>query len=71
LPQPRLSSSNLGAYELAGENNGAKLQVRRRIRLNGYYFPVNYYSQLRGFYSTVRAGDGEQAVLQVAEVGQR
>lgn len=71
LPKPQVTSSNLGGYELVGENSGGKLQVRRRIRLNGYYFPVNQYSSLRSFYSTVRAGDGEQAVLQVAEVGQR
>jgi len=71
LPQRKATSSNLGAYEMVSTNSGGQLQVRRRIRLNGYFFPLQHYSALRSFYSTVRAGDGEQAVLQVAEVGQR
>jgi hypothetical protein len=71
VPTPKTANTQLGAYELVGTQNGGHLQVRRRLRLRGYYFPVQHYAALRSFYSTVRAGDGDQAVLQLVEQGQR
>jgi len=71
LPAPSRSNPRFGEFELVSENDGGRLRIRRRIRLNGYYFPVNQYLELRSFYSEVKAGDEQQAVLEVVEVGQR
>lgn len=71
LPQPSRASSGVGDFELVSENDGGSLRIHRRMRLNRYYFSVSQYSELRNFYSAMRTGDGEQAVLQISEVGQR
>ena len=71
LPKPQNRDSSLGRYELTLENAGDTLRVRRRLQVKGFAYSREFYSLLRGFFNAVRAGDGEQAVLQTVEVGQR
>ncbi len=67
LPQARNEKSVFGEYEITSSNDGGQLKARRVMRLNGYYFPVHVYSGLRDFYTKMRAGDEEQAILQATD----
>lgn len=69
LPRGRKIGSNVLSYEVARENQGAKLRARRGLTVDVFYFPVDYYSALRQFYDEVRAGDEEQAVLRAGRPG--
>jgi hypothetical protein len=71
LPKPQRRDSTLGLYELTLENAGDTVRVRRRLQVKGFAYSREFYSLLRSFFTAVRAGDGEQAVLQMVEVGQR
>jgi len=71
LPKPQRRDSSLGLYELTLESAGDTVRVRRRLQVKGFAYSREFYSVLRLFFNAVRAGDGEQAVLQTVEVGQR
>jgi hypothetical protein len=71
VPAPRKSSPAFGSYQVNRAKAESKVQVERRLALEGFYFPVQYYSSLRSFFSTVRTADEEQVVLQRGAAGRR
>lgn len=44
--------------------SGNELSARRELRINGIFFRVDQYKELRDFFGKVVAGDEQQAVLQ-------
>jgi len=63
LPSAKQASLPFSQYSITREENAGKLRIKRKLVMNGFYFPQEYYSTLRQFYDRVRAGDEEQAVL--------
>ena len=47
------------------------MRLQRHLVIAGVYFDTMYYADLRGFYDKVTAGDGEQVVVQHAQVGSK
>ena len=45
--------------------DGMRLVTQRNLIFNGVYFPLEKYSELKGFFGKVQAGDEQQAVLHV------
>ncbi|HYX53011.1 MAG TPA: hypothetical protein VE783_06140 [Candidatus Limnocylindrales bacterium] len=44
--------------------NGSELAAHRELKMNGVFFKVDQYGEVRDFFSRVQAGDEQQAVLQ-------
>jgi len=63
LPEPRERSSVFGSYGIRVEHGGGPLHITRRVSVAGIKYPATSYPALRDFFSAVRSGDGEQAVL--------
>jgi Domain of Unknown Function with PDB structure (DUF3857) len=64
LPAPGVLQTKFSSYKLSTEQQGAGLKLTRNFVMDGYYFPVTQYPELRTFYNFVRANDEEQAILQ-------
>ncbi len=65
-PYRRKAGLSYAAYEIASEVDGKQLSIKRNLRLDGLNFPPEKYSELKGFFSVVQAGDEGQAVLNSA-----
>jgi Domain of Unknown Function with PDB structure (DUF3857)/Transglutaminase-like superfamily len=50
-------------YKTMSQFDGSHLVTQRNLFFNGVYFPLEKYSELKGFFGTVQAGDEQQAVL--------
>jgi hypothetical protein len=63
---PQRQSENIGyaAYQSASQSDGRQLVMQRQLRVNGIFFRPDQYSDLKGFFGKVRAGDEQQIVLQ-------
>ncbi len=68
---PTFAGNQIGRYEINCEAQGRTLRLRRELEVKYFLFPVSYYVALRGFYSSVRAGDEDQVMLQAVAVGAR
>lgn len=66
-PYRRKAGLSYAAYEVSTVLNGDQLTTKRLLRLDGLSFPPEQYTELKGFFSVVIAGDGGQAVLQPRE----
>lgn len=71
MPEAQKTSAADALYEISCEKQPSGLQVRRRLVMNALWLPQKEYPALRKFFSKVKAGDEQYAVLEVAEVGQR
>ncbi|MBI3663347.1 MAG: DUF3857 and transglutaminase domain-containing protein [Acidobacteria bacterium] len=71
VPAPRRGQFSYGSYEIIRESKESKLRVRRRLVIEGYFIPLENYGPLKNFFDTVRTGDEEQVVLQLAESAPR
>lgn len=54
-------------YEDIIQFNAGQLVTKRVLLLNGIFFPVNQYPELKDFFNKVEAGDEQQAVLHAAD----
>lgn len=50
--------------QIRSQFSGSQMLTQRKLLFNGIFFPLERYSELRGFFSKVAEGDDEQAVLQ-------
>lgn len=48
-----------------GKFDSGKLVTQRQLVMNGIFFPLTNYPQVRDFFTKVQAGDEQQAVLRV------
>jgi hypothetical protein len=71
VPQPKQHAQKFGSYQVARGKVEKGVRLQRILSLDGYFYPVEYYGQLRSFFSQVRAGDEEQIVLQRGESAQQ
>jgi hypothetical protein len=67
LPAPKSSDpSSAVRYVTKSEQKGNVIHLTREVAVEGVLFPVKYYGALKEFYSKVKAGDEEPAILRVA-----
>jgi Domain of Unknown Function with PDB structure (DUF3857)/Transglutaminase-like superfamily len=52
-------------YQLTSKMDGAQLQMQRALLVNGLYFDVSKYSEVKDFFSKVQTGDEQQTVLRM------
>lgn len=71
MPEAQKVPAGDALYEISCEKQPSGLQVRRRLVMNALLLPQKVYPGLRNFFSKVKAGDEQLAVLQAMEVGQR
>lgn len=64
-PANQLAELPYARYQLTSQLNGAQLQMQRALLVNGLYFDVSKYSEVKNFFNKVQAGDEQQAVLHV------
>lgn len=67
LPATRDFKDVFGTYRVSRERQGNAVRVRRQMSLEGFIYPVTVYPNLRSFFSKIKAGDDEQAVLQAGQ----
>ncbi len=67
VPSARKTPPSVLQYEITAEPRGGTLHVQRRVTIDGVYFPLQQYGALRAFFSTVKTGDEDQAVLKAVE----
>jgi hypothetical protein len=53
------------AYQSASKVDSGELVTQRTLLVNGFYFDVNQYAEIRDFFGKVQAGDEQQAVLRL------
>jgi hypothetical protein len=71
VPEPRKQEFPFGKYEISRKAEGNVLRLERRLVIDRYLIPLEYYSALRFFYDSVRAGDEEQVVLKAPEAARK
>jgi len=62
---PQQQSARLGyaAYQNLSQFDGKKLVTQRILQVNGIFFPLEQYPEVRDFFGKVQTGDEQQAVL--------
>lgn len=66
-PQALDSMLPFAAYRKAAKIEGNHLVMERLLELNGIYFPVASYSEVKNFFSEIQEADEQQAVLRLGE----
>jgi len=67
LPAPRSQTTAFGTYKASYESEAQSVKFQRWVVMNGIFFRVEEYPQLRAFFDNVRAGDEEPVVLRNAQ----
>ena len=70
VPEPQEVPAAFGRYEIRCEQQPDGLLFKRRLVVEGFFFQQEHYPALRYFFSKVKAGDEQQAILETAEVVQ-
>ena len=63
VPKARTADIKVATYNSSAQATGGTLNTRRELVLNTIVVQQKYYSQVRDFYQTVRAGDEDQIVV--------
>jgi hypothetical protein len=66
LPKLPAVNSSAFVYTVAAAKQDNTLHVTRDLSVLGFYFPVKDYPGVRSFFSTVKTGDDDQAVLETS-----
>jgi hypothetical protein len=62
-PQEQTVSIGFAAYQNVVQFDGKQLVTQRLLQVNGIFFRLEQYPDVRDFFGKVRAGDEQQAVL--------
>lgn len=68
LPPQQSNSLAYATYLNSTELEGARMVTHRVLQVNGIFFRVESYPQVRDFFLKVQAGDEQRAVLRSSEV---
>lgn len=64
LPKGQDIHSQLGTYKISWTKEGTTIRVKRDFSLEALLIPVQYYPAVRSFYTQIKAGDDDNAVVQ-------
>jgi hypothetical protein len=72
VPKPVATNpASIVVYKITPSMNGGAAEVQRSLSINGIVIDKQYYAALRSFFSSVKALDDSQIVLQNAESAQK
>ena len=63
VPKAQDARLSYAAYQNVVEFDGKQLTTQRILQVNGIFFRVELYPEVKDFFSKVQAGDEQQAVL--------
>jgi hypothetical protein len=63
LPQPQSARIGYAGYQNLIQFDGKQLVTQRDLQVNGIFFKVELYPEVKDFFGKVQAGDEQQAVL--------
>jgi Domain of Unknown Function with PDB structure (DUF3857)/Transglutaminase-like superfamily len=63
VPQAQSASLGYAAYQNLIQFDGKQLVTQRDLQVNGIFFKVELYPEVKDFFGKVQAGDEQQAVL--------
>src|SRR5579864_89273 len=64
VPEQQEAGLPYAKYQIRSQIKASQLITERNLLLNGVFFPLERYPELRGFFSKVQVGDELQAVMQ-------
>ncbi|HEY0704217.1 MAG TPA: DUF3857 domain-containing protein [Candidatus Acidoferrales bacterium] len=67
VPAAKQVHPGVVSYDIAATQQGATVEVKRTLVLDGLMFPVKNYPALRNFFNQVKTNDDAQIVLQNAQ----
>jgi hypothetical protein len=62
-PQSQTARLNYAVYQTLAQFDGKQLVIQRVLQVNGIFFKLELYPEIKDFFSKVQAGDEQQAVL--------
>ena len=68
MPPPQDQNKKVVSYSLKVEQSPGTVRLTRTLSIDFFLLEQKYYTPLRNFFQTVRTGDGQQIILQPAEV---
>jgi hypothetical protein len=63
VPQNQTAQLGFAGYQNVAQLAGQQLVTQRILQVNGIFFKLDMYPQVKDFFSKVQAGDEQQAVL--------
>ena len=63
VPQEQSARIGYAGYQNLVQFDGKNLVTQRLLQVNGIFFRLDIYPEIRGFFNKVQAGDEQQAVL--------
>jgi hypothetical protein len=63
VPQEQFARLDYAAYQNLVQFDGKQLVTQRILQVNGIFFRLELYPEVKDFFSKVQAGDEQQAVL--------
>lgn len=62
-PQSQAARLGYAGYQTLGQFDGKQLVTQRTLQVNGIFFKLELYPEVKDFFGKVQAGDEQQAVL--------
>jgi hypothetical protein len=62
-PQQQTARLDYAAYQNVAQFDGKQLVTQRVLQVNGIFFRLDQYPEVKTFFGKVQAGDEQQAVL--------
>ena len=63
VPQEQNARLGYAGYQNLVQFDGARLVTQRILQVNGIFFKLELYPEIKDFFSKVQAGDEQQAVI--------
>jgi len=63
MPKSKRITDEVGVYESAYGHGNNNVSMKRTMAISGFYYPVKYYSNLRGYFDKVASADQDNVVL--------
>ncbi len=63
MPKERAETNDIGRMDTVDRVSGDTVHLERLVSLLQFYYPLDQYEQLRGFFGRVKIADDEQIVL--------
>jgi len=62
-PQSQAARLAYAGYQILAHSDGKQLVIQRTLQVNGIFFKLDLYPEVKAFFGKVQAGDEQQAVL--------
>jgi hypothetical protein len=64
LPPAQTVQAPFADYRTLAQSDGTRVRAQRILMINGFFFSLERYTEVKDFFGKVQAGDEQQAVLQ-------